>query len=84
MLFNQDETEKNDNNFKVGSRPIVDPLAEVKPEHLIDDTRAMNMDPMELYTGRQFRLEIWEHIIKTMKVGEIARYHCPYEVWNLT
>ena len=80
MLYSQDDEEKKNNNARVASRPIVDPLAEVKPQHLIDDTRSFNMVPMELYIGREFKLAIWEEIIKTMKIGEISRFHCPYDV----
>ena len=71
-----------DNNSRIACRPIAEPVAcdDMKPQHVLDDTRAMGMDPMELLMGREFRLPIWERMIKTMKVGEIARFSCPYEV----
>ena len=80
-LHRIDEKEM-DNNARMACRPIAEPTAcdEVKPRHLLDDTRAMGVDPMELLIGREFRLPIWEAMIKTMKVGEIARFSCPYEV----
>lgn len=77
-MSRKDDTD--DNNAKIGSRPVIDPMLEVIPEHLLDDSRAMNMEPMELISGREFKLEIWETIVKTMKVGEIARFACPFEV----
>ena len=40
----------------------------------------MKLDPFELYIGREFKLAIWEELVKTMKVGEISRFSCPYEV----
>lgn len=64
----------------MGSRPITEKLAEVSPDDLIDDSRAMKLDPFELYIGREFKLAIWEELVKTMKVGEISRFSCPYEV----
>ena len=74
------DREKEDNNTKTGNRPITEPAVPIGKHCLIDDTRAMNMDPVEIYTGRDFKLSVWEDMVKTMKVGEIARFSCPHEV----
>ena len=79
-----DEKDPPDNNSRIAARPIQEPLAEILPDNLIDDTRAMKMDPMELYIGREFRLAIWEELIKTMKIGEISRFSCPYDVCTVS
>ena len=55
-------------------------MAEIDPENLIDDTREMKVPPMELYMGRDFIVPIWEELVKTMKVGEISRFACPFDV----
>ena len=40
----------------------------------IDDSRKFTQ-PMELLIGKQFKLEVWESIIKTMAVKEVAEFH---------
>ncbi|XP_015783502.1 AH receptor-interacting protein [Tetranychus urticae] len=44
-------------------------------EKIIDDSRKLGK-PMELLIGKKFKLEIWETLIKTMRIGEVARFHC--------
>ena len=49
-------------------------------DSVIDDSRAMGSDPFELLVGREFKLEVWEEVVKTMRVGEVARFRCPFKV----
>ena len=79
MFLMNDEREY-DNNARIASRPIQEPTTEIDPENLIDDTREMKLPPMELYMGRDFIVPIWEELVKTMKVGEISRFACPFDV----
>ena len=41
---------------------------------IIDDSRKFTQ-PMELLIGKQFKLEVWESIVKTMAVKEVAEFH---------
>ena len=43
---------------------------------MIDNTKKMEK-PMELLLGKQFKLEIWEAMLKTMAVGEVAKFTVP-------
>ena len=79
-MFLMASEKEDDNNARIASRPIQEPMAEVLPENLIDDTRAMKVPPMELYIGRDFIMPIWEELVRTMKIGEISRFACPYDV----
>ena len=79
-MFLMPDEKEHDNNARIASRPIQEPMAEVHPDDLIDDSRAMKLPPMELYMGRDFIMPIWEELVKTMKVGEISRFACPYDV----
>ena len=81
-MIHSGKEDKSDNNASMGVRPITEQDAPIGKHCLIDDTRAMNMDPVEIYANREFKLEVWEDMVKTMKVGEIARFSCPYEVSN--
>jgi len=36
--------------------------------------------PMELVFGKQFKLEIWEAMLKTMSLNEIAEFQIPKKV----
>jgi AH receptor-interacting protein len=47
---------------------------------VIDDTHALGTGPFELLIGREFKLDIWEKLIKEMLIGEIARFSCPYKM----
>lgn len=40
---------------------------------LLDDSKAINK-PMELIIGKQFKLEVWETLLKTMRVKETAEF----------
>ncbi len=46
---------------------------------MIDDSRKYNK-PMEITLGHQFKLECWETCLKTMRLGEIAKYSVDKEV----
>ncbi|XP_063726054.1 AH receptor-interacting protein-like isoform X2 [Symsagittifera roscoffensis] len=36
--------------------------------------------PMELIYGHQFKLEIWETFLASMKVGEVSEFTCPFHL----
>ena len=40
---------------------------------LLDNSKAINK-PMELIFGTQFKLEVWETLVKTMRVKETAEF----------
>ena len=40
---------------------------------VIDDSRKYNK-PMEISLGHKFKLDCWESCLKTMRVGEIAKF----------
>ena len=35
---------------------------------------------MELIFGKKFKLEVWEKLLKTMKVKEVAEFTCDMKV----
>nr|CAG4651991.1 EOG090X09NR [Triops cancriformis] len=41
---------------------------------VVDDSHKMGQ-PMELLLGKQFKLEVWESLVKTMAVGEVSTFH---------
>ncbi len=47
---------------------------------VIDDSRTMGTGPFELLIGREFKLCVWEELVRSMRVGEVARFLCPFEV----
>lgn len=47
---------------------------------VLDDTRKMVTGPFELLMGREFKLGVWEEMVKTMRIGEVARFRCPFKV----
>ena len=49
---------------------------------VIDDSRK-HPQPMELLLGKQFKLEVWESIVRTMAVGEVAEFHVHSSVSRL-
>ena len=40
----------------------------------IDDSRKFKQ-PVEILIGKKFKLEVWESIIQTMAIGEVAEFH---------
>ncbi|KAJ8044243.1 AH receptor-interacting protein [Holothuria leucospilota] len=41
---------------------------------VLDDSRVGTGQPMELVTGKQFKLDVWEECLKTMRVQEVADF----------
>jgi len=50
------------------------------PDSVIDDSRTMGNGPFELLIGREFKLKIWEDMVRTMRVKEMARFTCQFRV----
>lgn len=46
---------------------------------VLDDSRHTGK-PMELIFGKKFKLEVWEKLLKTMKVKEVAEFTCDIKV----
>lgn len=46
---------------------------------VIDDSRKYHK-PMEITFGHQFKLDCWETCLKTMRLGEIAKFSVEKEV----
>lgn len=44
-------------------------------EQVLDDSKKKKQ-PFELLLGKKFKLEIWETLIKTMRVNEVASFAC--------
>eukprot|EP00730_Choanoeca_flexa_P015590 TRINITY_DN7192_c0_g1_i2.p1 TRINITY_DN7192_c0_g1~~TRINITY_DN7192_c0_g1_i2.p1 ORF type:complete len:331 (+),score=58.40 TRINITY_DN7192_c0_g1_i2:34-1026(+) len=44
-------------------------------ENIVDDSRKMHLGPFELRIGKKFLLPVWEDAVKTMQIGEIARFY---------
>ena len=63
-------------------RPKLDGDSLVPPERdeVIDDTRTLGNGPFELLMGCEFKLDVWYDMVKTMRVGEVARFTCPFKV----
>ena len=49
----------------------------------IDDSKRLG-EPFTLIFGKKFKLEVWENMIETMRVDEIASFHCKYYVSMIT
>lgn len=47
---------------------------EIEYGEVIDDSRKLTQ-PMELLIGKQFKLEVWETVVQTMAVNEVAEFH---------
>uniref|UniRef100_A0A4W4HQG3 AIP/AIPL N-terminal FKBP-type PPIase domain-containing protein n=1 Tax=Electrophorus electricus TaxID=8005 RepID=A0A4W4HQG3_ELEEL len=41
----------------------------------LDDSRKVGM-PMELVIGNMFKLDVWETLLRSMRVGEVAEFWC--------
>lgn len=64
-----------------GTKPI-DPDIETNSEEdlvVIDDSKHYGK-PMELIFGKQFQISVWETCLRTMLIGERARYQVPESV----
>lgn len=42
---------------------------------VIDDSRVVGT-PMEIVIGNMFKLDIWETLLSSMRVGEVAEFWC--------
>lgn len=42
---------------------------------VIDDSRR-GKRPMEIFVGKMFKMEVWEVLLTSMKVGEVAEFWC--------
>ena len=62
--------------FGVSDPQDTDPDA----DQLIDDTRELGLAPFELLIGREFKVPVWEDMVKSMTVGEVARFGCMFKV----
>ena len=59
---------------------LTEERAEDGQQSVLDDSRTLGTGPFELLVGRQFKLGIWEEMVKTMRVGEVAQFNCPFKV----
>lgn len=42
---------------------------------VIDDSRK-NKRPTEIFVGRMFKMEVWEVLLTSMRIGEVAEFWC--------
>lgn len=42
---------------------------------VIDDSRAVGT-PMEIVIGNMFKLDVWETLLASMRIGEVAEFWC--------
>lgn len=42
---------------------------------VIDDSRK-NKCPTEIFMGRMFKMEVWEVLLTSMRIGEVAEFWC--------
>ena len=42
---------------------------------VIDDSRLAKR-PAEIFMGKMFKMEIWESLLTSMRVGEVAEFWC--------
>lgn len=42
---------------------------------VIDDSKAVGT-PMEIVIGNMFKLDIWEMLLASMRIGEVAEFWC--------
>lgn len=49
-------------------------------EHtVIDDSKVVGT-PMEIVIGNMFKLDIWESLLSSMRIGEVAKFWCDITV----
>uniref|UniRef100_A0A8C2D8F7 AIP/AIPL N-terminal FKBP-type PPIase domain-containing protein n=1 Tax=Cyprinus carpio TaxID=7962 RepID=A0A8C2D8F7_CYPCA len=46
-----------------------------KVRTVIDDSRK-NKRPTEIFVGRMFKMEVWEVLLTSMRIGEVAEFWC--------
>lgn len=42
---------------------------------VIDDSRK-NKQPTEIFVGKMFKMEVWEVLLTSMRIGEVAEFWC--------
>lgn len=42
---------------------------------VIDDSKVVGT-PMEIVIGNMFKLDIWENLLSSMRIGEVAEFWC--------
>ena len=42
---------------------------------VIDDSRLAKR-PMEIFVGKMFKIEVWEVLLSSMRIGEVAEFWC--------
>lgn len=45
-----------------------------KARTIIDDSKKLRKEPMQLVLGKKFKLEVWEAILQKMALGEVAQF----------
>lgn len=48
---------------------------------VIDDSRLAGR-PAEIFVGKMFKMEVWESLLMSMRVGEVAEFWCDAVVSN--
>lgn len=51
-----------------------DASGEIDYGEVIDDSHKFTQ-PMELLIGKQFKLEVWESVVQTMAISEVAEFY---------
>ncbi len=49
---------------------------------VLDDSRELGK-PMSLVLGKQFKLPVWETMVNTMVIGQMARFRVPKKVGQI-
>lgn len=42
---------------------------------VVDDSRK-NKHPAEIFVGKMFKMEVWEVLLTSMRIGEVAEFWC--------
>lgn len=42
---------------------------------VLDDSKKVGM-PMEVVIGNMFKLDVWEVLLKSMRIGEVSEFWC--------
>ena len=71
-------------HFRTIALPKDGASSDNEEQNILDDSRTLGTGPFELLVGREFKLGIWEDMVKTMRVGEVARFECPFKVYVYT
>lgn len=49
---------------------------------VIDDSKKVDM-PMEIVIGNMFKLDVWEALLASMRIGEVSEFWCDTTVSEL-